>query len=760
MDSWRAKAGTTLLSLLMVASLQLQAEAERTISAEELHDKVRGMWLGQLIGNAAGRETEGEYSGPTPNPNPVVPWVIKQQWDADDDTDTEYVALHIIETYGLDCNSLEIAGEWRTHTTASRIYIANKQAWYLMGDGYLPPDTGSRTYNKHWYAIDSQISTEVLGAVSPGLVQPAIDLAGKFARVTNTGFPVHASQFYAAIYAEAFFEPSVVTLVERGLRAVPVTSRTYQVITDVLEWYFEDVSDGMLDWRATRSRLYDKYQGANSHGRFYRWVESTVNTGATVIAILYGQGDFKETVQIGVLAGWDCDCNPATAGGLIGIVNGFSGLPPDLADPSICGDLYINVARPYLPDPDRGLPQYEAVSRIASCLTYFAQQNILDNGGYYTSDGVTRVYHVPDAGVVVPEPEMPDPNRPAGLVAQALAAGIAVTPTAAVQRYDADVDRDNLYSIIDGIIDNSYNGHKAYYSYVSDPKARPKRDWYQLDFSQPVKFEQVTFYEGDVVWHRINDYHKDDDSLGGFFEDLTVEVLRHGRWVEPAALQMTPALDRLKMYQTIAFDFPPIVGEAIRVIGTPGGARGFTTIMELEAQGQIDPGLYVADVRIAGGQTQRSHIGSIEIELSRDVSVSRDDVLLEEDALGAVPMSRFGFRYDPATRSLILLLSPTLPDGRYSVRLRCATITDATGLTLLDDDDDPADGTYTIRFHKLFGDVDGSATVDFRDMSFLAGHWLSFSAGTGLESNGDDVLNFLDLAPFTANWLSRPQPYP
>ena len=89
--------------------------------------------------------------------------------------------------------------------------------------------------------------------------------------------------------------------------------------------------------------LYDNYQGVNSHGRYYYWIESTVNVGATALAILYGQGDFKETVQIGVLAGWDCDCNPAHAGGLIGIINGYSGLPTDLTDPNICGDVYKNV---------------------------------------------------------------------------------------------------------------------------------------------------------------------------------------------------------------------------------------------------------------------------------------------------------------------------------------------------------------------------------------------------------------------------------
>ncbi|MHC4582811.1 MAG: ADP-ribosylglycohydrolase family protein [Planctomycetota bacterium] len=381
---WAARAETFLYLFLLVTLSSSPVKVEKTIPADELYDKMRGMWLGQLIGNSTGRATEGKYAGSEPNPDPAVPWVIKQQWDGDDDTDIEYVALHILETEGLNCPRQKMAEEWFTHTANSGIYIANKQAWYLMKDGYLPPETGSRTYNEHWYSIDSQIGTEILGALSPGCIQSAIDLAREFAGITNDGFPVHAAQFYCAMYAAAFFEPNVVDIVVEGLTVIPKTSRTYQVIADVLTWYLEDAQDGQFDWRSTRRRLYDNYQGHNSLGRYYNWVEPTINTGATVLAILYGRGDFSDTVQIAVLAGWDCDCNPATAGGLIGIIEGFSNLPPDLTDPNICGDIYKNVHRPYLPDPNQPLPQYDTITNIAGRLTNLAERSILGDGGYIT----------------------------------------------------------------------------------------------------------------------------------------------------------------------------------------------------------------------------------------------------------------------------------------------------------------------------------------------------------------------------------------
>jgi hypothetical protein len=65
-----------------------------------------------------------------------------------------------------------------------------------------------------------------------------------------------------------------------------------------------------------------------------------------------------------------------------------------------------------------------------------------------------------------------------------------------------------------------------------------------------------------------------------------------------------------------------------------------------------------------------------------------------------------------------------------------------------------ADGFYTIEFHRLFGDADGSASVAYTDFSLLALHWLDAPTDTDLDSNADNVLNYPDLAAFIENWLS------
>jgi hypothetical protein len=496
-------------------------------------------------------------------------------------------------------------------------------------------------------------------------------------------------------------------------------SRTTQVIADVLDYYQHDLADGTLDWRAARRHLYDKYQGAGSFGRYYNWTESTINVGATVLALLYGGGDFEQTLQIAVLAGWDCDCNPATAGGLLGIVHGFSGLPADLTDPNLCGDVYENVSRPGLPDPAAALPQYTTITAIASDMLTLAQENILAHGGSAAGQGDAAVYTIPEPNGVTAQPQIADPNGPSGLVAEARAAGIAVTPAASVARHDHSRDRYNLDSIVDGVTDNARNGLKPYYTYVSDLPSPPGQDWYELAFSKPVRFTGVTFYEGDVVWNKMNTYYADDQPLGGFFEDLAVQVLRpcstsalggdpceypaEGGWATPAGLQMSEALDRLKMYQTITFTFAPTAGQAVRIIGTPGGSKHFTTILELQAQGELYHGPRVASITIGNGETPYTDVSTILLRFDEPVLIEAQDIDLLRDST-PMDMQHATLLCASPCRSAMLFLPEPLPPGAYELRLHCPAITDAFALPLLDDDATPTDSLRTAPFQVVAPD--------------------------------------------------------
>jgi hypothetical protein len=591
--------------LVLLACVSSSAMAQRTISADAYEDRLRGMWLGEILGNYAGRAMEGHIA--YGSLNYTIPWdaiLATAVWDGDDDTCFEYMNLSLLKANPAP-TSADIGQHWLTHLPAECFYIANRQARWLMEPGtvgrsgpggLVPPATGSINRNVQWWAIDSQITTESLGALAPGNRQQAIDLAGKFASVTNDGFAVHAAQYYAAMYAAAAFETDTEVLVQKGLEALPQHSRTRQIISDVVGWYNADKADGNLDWIATQKLIRENYgDGSSNHGRYTIWVESSVNTAMTTMAILYGQGDFLQTINIAVNAGFDADCNPATAAGLIGLMRGYSNLPANIRGAT---DSYA--ASSTL----RNIPLQATVSGIAHDFRLAAESQILLSGGTITGQGADREYHLGDLDAVLALPDKAETGL-RGLVASVLACGGTVRASSSSGHDDSNSDTWNIRGIIDGITDVSFNGHRAFCNddgVVAQPAGG---EWYQISFDRKVFFTKVIFYEGDLrLSGGPNTLPSDSTLYGGFFTNLRAEVLKDGVYQQVGHLKLSEPLDPYKPYQIITLSFDPIEGSAVRIIGLAGGAMQFTTILELEAYGSLAatiPGDATCDGYVDGG---------------------------------------------------------------------------------------------------------------------------------------------------------------
>ncbi len=112
-----------------------------------------------------------------------------------------------------------------------------------------------------------------------------------------------------------------------------------------------------------------------------------------VMALLYGDGDFIRTVAIATSAGYDCDNQTATCGGLLGVMNGSSSIPDSFTKllssrgewKEPFNNQYINYSRD-------GLPNYNKISDIVDRLLVLVDQSILDNGGSLVRTG-ENAYH-------------------------------------------------------------------------------------------------------------------------------------------------------------------------------------------------------------------------------------------------------------------------------------------------------------------------------------------------------------------------------
>ena len=379
---------------------------ERVISHDELMDKMSGFWIGQILGNYIGFPFENNY---VEEPIPVlVDRVYTADYDgspelkinsrdrrgfiplmaqtlggafSDDDTDIEFVTLHAVEKYGLDITYPEITQMWKTHIN-DFIWVANREARNLMDQGLVAPDTGRKENNKHWFQIDPQLVNEIWSAFYPGMTQKAAERALWGARITNDDWGTHPTIAYGAMISAAFFEKDVRKLVDIGIKAVPNEGPFAEGIRDVVKWHSE-----FDDWRDTRAKFHEKYYAykKGSYEAPVSVVSSLANGLTGIMAVLYGEGDFMKTVGIATSAGYDCDNQAATTAGLIGVLNGLSGmgeaavkltkeLPLRDAWDKPFNDRYVNISRDEI---KLRTPISEIVERIGAV----AKTAILENGG-------------------------------------------------------------------------------------------------------------------------------------------------------------------------------------------------------------------------------------------------------------------------------------------------------------------------------------------------------------------------------------------
>ena len=387
----------------------------RKISEEEIKDKIHGYWIGQLAGNYVGFPFENLYA------DEPIPILIDRYYNfkdadtldlmmnlddrraytnimadamggawSDDDTDIEFVTLYAVEKYGLDLTYEEITDMWKKHINRF-IWSANRKARDLMEEGYTPPATGNKVNNDYWYRITSQLVNEIWGAFYPGMIEKAATRSEWGAKIMCDDWATHATIVYGVMYSAAFFEKDIHQLLQIAMDQIPDDSPYKQGMKDVIQWHSEHE-----DWRTTRQLMHDKYyHEVNGFTIPYPVGGAVINGLSGIMALLYGEGDFTKTVAIATSAGYDCDNQAATCGGLIGVMHGAQNIPDKFtlsmtsrgAWEKPFNNQYINYSRD-------GLPNYNEISDIVDRILSITEQAILYNGGKKVNEDGKWVYEV------------------------------------------------------------------------------------------------------------------------------------------------------------------------------------------------------------------------------------------------------------------------------------------------------------------------------------------------------------------------------
>jgi len=312
--------------ILAAAGCGEESGSTRSIGIQELRDKIAGGWVGQLAGVAWGMSTEFVYLGEIIPEEEVPDWV--PEWInvgyAQDDVCVEIPFLQAMREHGVNCDWSRFGDAFAETTFA--LWHANRAGRENLQAGIPVPDSGHYSNNEHCDDIDWQIESDFAGLIAPGLPKVAAEIAWRGGHVMNYGDGVYGGAWVAAMHAEAYFAKSIDEIIEAGLRVVPAASQFRAVLDDVLDWHEQYPQDWTLTWQA----LQDKWGEVDRcpEGRDHPYnIDAKLNAAYVLIGLLYGKGDFEDSVRISMRCGQDSDCNPSTVGAVLGNYSGLSGIP-------------------------------------------------------------------------------------------------------------------------------------------------------------------------------------------------------------------------------------------------------------------------------------------------------------------------------------------------------------------------------------------------------------------------------------------------
>lgn len=331
-------------------------DSDLVLSRSEYYEKLYGFWLGQCIANWTGLSTEmdkignvgdsnsgdfytrNDWGGLSTRTEKRIDFVLKSPdeiWGSDDDTDIEYMYQYLMSQDHNILSAEQIRNGWLKHIKKDEenfLWVSNQRAFDLMKDEVFPPDTGSKELNEFYEMIDAQLTTEIFGLFAPGREDYARKLSHLPIRTTARENAAWISEFYVTMHSLAStvdqsqsMKDQIMWLAEKSRFVLPEDSYASKMYDYVKGKYHSNIP-----WEQARDSVYYRYQVNEKDG--YDMTSKNlgcnacfaagINFAASLVSLFYGEGDYKETIKIGTLCGWDSDNPTSTWGGLIGFLLG------------------------------------------------------------------------------------------------------------------------------------------------------------------------------------------------------------------------------------------------------------------------------------------------------------------------------------------------------------------------------------------------------------------------------------------------------
>lgn len=232
--------------------------------------------------------------------------------EPDDDVNYTVLALMLLERYGLELSTEEVARTWLRLLPAASTWTAERFAYRTLLEradelfAYgMPPgfDLAECARNEYSEWIGAQIRADMYGWVCPGRPVLAADLARRDAALSHSGDGVHGAAFVAALGAAIPAAGSLEKAADAALDQVPTGTGVSEAV---------GFARSLVGADDAVARIHERYKGLSP-------VHTVNNLALIVWALLSRLHDYSAAIGDVVAAGWDTDCNSATVGGLWGL---------------------------------------------------------------------------------------------------------------------------------------------------------------------------------------------------------------------------------------------------------------------------------------------------------------------------------------------------------------------------------------------------------------------------------------------------------
>lgn len=324
-----------------------QPELPSFTDRENFSDKIKGAWLGRIAGCLLGKPVEGyrfdrltSLLKATDN-YPINRYILKSDFTddlikqldinadscwadnigniapVDDDTNYTVFTLKMFETYGPNFTAndvLEARMLWVPYLT---VCTAERVSYRNAAMGLLVPECALYK-NPYREGVGAQIRGDFYGYINPGNPEQAAALAFRDASTSHVKNGIYGEMFIAAMIAAAAVCNDTETVVNAGLSQIPENCRLSRDIRQVLEWHKSGLSI---------QQLVKNIYGLYNETTLYGWCHTIPNAMIVTAALLYGERDFGSSICLAVGSAFDTDCNGATVGSIVGIMNGAAAIP-------------------------------------------------------------------------------------------------------------------------------------------------------------------------------------------------------------------------------------------------------------------------------------------------------------------------------------------------------------------------------------------------------------------------------------------------